>query len=91
MAIKTRTIFVDNRNGQCRFLDFALVGTSLGTMVEPRQLSVFPRDSKAGFTNFDPNDECALITKISSAEQRQKRTLFNGLHGGEQIPQEYGY
>ena len=90
-SILTRTLFMDTRNDVVRFLDFGLVGTTLGTMVEPRSILGFMRDTKAGFTDFDPTDECAKITKIDSAEQRQKRTLFNGLQGGEQRPQGYGY
>ncbi len=94
MSIYARTIFVDNRNNQVRFLDWCQVATSLGSMVEPRQLNRFPVASNIAANSvkvFDPNDILAKITNISSAEQRQKMSLFNNLCGGEQMPQEYSY
>ncbi len=93
-SIMTRTVYIDNREDQVRFFDWCVVGTSLGTMIEPRQMMGFIKGAKAGFANYDPLDECSKITRIESVDRRNKFAFLGAglvLHGGEQVPQSYVY
>lgn len=90
MSIQKRTVFYDDQGGTVRFFDFALVTTTLGTMVEPflpncRMVAGTP------FTNFDPDDECARIDEVKRENIHMHTLMLSGggpqaLHGGTNMP-----
>ena len=93
-SILTRTIYFDNRNDRIRFFDWNIVGTTLGTMVEPRAIMGIERNTKAGFDNYNHNDECCKVTNMQCMDRRNKFAFLGAgqvLHGGEQFPQNYDY
>lgn len=84
-SIKKREVYYDNTGGIARFWDWAVVTTSLGTMVEP----FLPNDRKlmgADFDDFDPTDEVARIDEIRAAPRDKSLLALSGgehqLHGG---------
>jgi hypothetical protein len=89
MGILNRTIFMDTRKSQIRFYDWVLTTTTLGSMVEPRQLNT----ARIAGQQIDPTDDLARIDNIASVDMRQHEVFFNGqrLHGGDQYPAIYYY
>lgn len=91
MSILKRQIFIDGSNRQIRFFDWALVTTTLGAMMEPRNWNMVPTKG----TEFDPLDIMARIDEIGSVDiLRQKETFMGAgtvLHGGNQLPQSFHY
>lgn len=91
MSILKRQIFIDGSNGQIRFFDWALVTTTLGAMMEPRNWNQIPTKG----TSYDPQDELAQIDDIGSIDiLRQKETFLGAgsvIHGGNQYPQSFHY
>ena len=89
MPINKRTIYIDTRNNQVRFSDWARVETKLGSMIEPWSLN---RIDYKGL--FDPDNACARIDEIQTTDIRKKFTFFGAgvvLHGGQQQPQDESY
>lgn len=88
MSIKKRSVFYDDTNGIVRFWDWAIVNTSLGTMVEPFLPN--ERHKIDGVSEFDPTDIISRIDDIrASSVDTQYKTLSGGehaLHGGYQLP-----
>lgn len=70
------------RNGSYRLLDFCLVNTSIGGMVEPRSLNATGRDKTV---NNDPYD-----MSFTSVRELDENTFY-ALHGsgGHQMPLDY--
>ena len=60
-SVLRRTIYFDSSHDEVRFFDFALVQTTLGTMVEPVSASKLPTYG----AQFDPTNE---LTKIDAME-----------------------
>jgi hypothetical protein len=89
MSILKRQIFIDGSNRQVRFYDWAIVTTTLGSMVEPRNLSLHPVAGR----EYNPLDMMARIDEIGSIDiLRFKDCFFGaGLHGGNQMPQSFHY
>lgn len=89
-SILRRTCFFDPSGGEIRMFDWNLVVTTLGTMVEPRNL-LGVRPSGA---DHDHKDECAKIDDLRTVDWKQKYTVLGAgevLHGGEQRPQNFDY
>ncbi len=91
-SITARTMFFDTRNGQIRFHDWNRIDTTLGTMMEPRQL-IELRQARA--SAFNPNDQCAKITALEIVDLRgidillsdKKKIMVNG----NQVPRVYSF
>lgn len=80
--ILDRELFYDTlRDGSIRLLDWCLVNTSLGAMVEPRQLGL-GRDRS---TNIDAKD--ASFSRLTPLDEDKFVSLFNT--GGQQVPIDY--
>ena len=90
MGILRRTVFVDLQKGRVLFHDFNLVNTTLGAMMEPRQLNDLPI---AGSTKYSPpqeaDDEMRRIDEVVHCPVTENRARFKFLHGGTQIPRGY--
>lgn len=85
-----RTVFYDNSSEVVRFFDFALVSTTLGTMVEPFQPNARLSLGTA-IQNFDPEDDCSRIDEMRPANIHTHTLLLSGggtqaLHGGTAMP-----
>ena len=91
MSILKRQIFIDGSKGQVRFYDWAIVTTTLGSMVEPRNLSLFPTKG----AEYNPLDMMAKIDEIGSIDILRHKESFLGagqvIHGGNQMPQSFDY
>ena len=90
-SVLRRTIYFDSSHDEVRFFDFALVQTTLGTMVEPVSASKL---STYG-AQFDPTNE---LTKIDAMESmnilREDWTKLGAgvvIHGGCQGPRRFDY
>ena len=88
MSIQNRTVFYDYTNGIARFWDWALITTTLGTMVEPFQLGKHQLDTPS--IEFDPTDEIVKINEIRAADVDKSLLILSGgvtqLNGGTMIP-----
>ena len=88
MSILRRTVFYDNTGGFTRLWDWALVTTTLGTMVEPFDLSKHQIDTPA--IEYDPTDEISRVDEIRAADIDQSLLILSGgdtqLNGGTLIP-----
>jgi len=88
MSILNRTVYHDDSRGRAMFWDWAVVTTTLGTMVEP-----FIAGAK--FTvntptvDFDPDDEINRIDTIRSMPLDKEQLILSGgdghLHGGPTV------
>lgn len=90
MSIQKRTVFFSDKGGTVRFFDYALVTTTLGTMVEPF-LPNCRMVAGTEFRNFDPDDECARIDEIKRENLDAHMLVLSGggtqaLHGGTNMP-----
>lgn len=90
-TILSRDLFYDRRRGRhqagtnYRLLDFCLVDTPLGAMVEPRNMSLIGCTSGSNLTNLNA-DEIAF-TRISEMDET---TMFDKLGtAGNQLPIDY--
>lgn len=91
MSIQKRTVFYEHsKDGLIRFFDYALVTTTLGTMVEPFlpncRLAVGTQ-----FANFDPTDETCRIDDLICENLDKHMFMLSGggtqaLHGGTNMP-----
>ena len=87
--VQRRTVFYDDTGGYIRFMDWALVTTQLGTMVEPFQV-----DERHGvginYTQFDPTDSEARIDEMRRIDADKLELVLSGgdhhLHGGTMRP-----
>ena len=88
MSINNRTVFYDISTGVARFWDWALVGTDLGTMVEPYTPAKFSNDVPT--INYDPTDMIAKVTEIRAADIHKEQLILSGgsqhLNGGVLVP-----
>ena len=88
MSILNRTIFYDYTNEIASFWDWALVTTTLGTMVEPYTFSRHGLEQET--IQFDPTDEIVKINKIRAADRDKEQLILSGgdghLNGGVMIP-----
>lgn len=89
--IHKRTIFYARVKGKIRFMDWAMVITPLGTMVEQFNPNLhFPTNGP--ISNFDPDDECARIDEIREVDYGKFNQVLSGdpsgtaLHGGVCLP-----
>ena len=82
--ILNREVFYDTLgDGTLRFLDWNLVSTELGAMIEPRSLSVLPANNKvvqvdvvdSSFTRFSPMNEDAFY-RLTGFSGRQVPVNF---------------
>lgn len=90
-TILSRDMFYDRRRGRhqagtnYRLLDFCLVDTPLGAMVEPRMMNLLTSTSGSGLTNLSA-DEVAF-TRITEMDET---TMFDKLGtAGNQLPIDY--
>jgi len=88
MSILRRTIFIEKDNSRPlegtyhRICDFALVSTTLGTMMEP--FRPFAKNANGtNIANYDPTDEMSRIDDIQFINLDKHMTLLSG--GGESI------
>jgi hypothetical protein len=85
MSILKRTVFFDDTTGVVRFWDWAMVLTTLGTMVEPFRVDA-RFSTSTPISEFDPTDEICRIDEIRSMPVDQSMLhLSSGphqLHGG---------
>ena len=92
-SVLRRTIFVDRQNVQVRFHDWALVGTTLGPMIEPLNWNRVPTKG----THYNPQDELAKINMIENMDilremhSKQVMGTTGVLHSGPQLPQDFHY
>ena len=88
MSIKTRTIFYDFTNGIASFWDWAVVTTTLGTMVEPHTFSTQGIGEET--IQFDSTDEIVKINEIRAASRDKEQLILSGgdghLNGGNTVP-----
>lgn len=88
-SIIRRTVFYDNTGGIARFWDWALCGTTLGTMAEPFSANNRHAVNTASI-EFDPEDEIARIDYITQASSDRQQLLLSGgnevIHGGTLMP-----
>ena len=76
-----RVRLYDTRRGDIRFLDWNLVQTRLGAMIEPRALSEVPVEDGVNITNFD--EENNAITAMREINEDKFFSIYN--HSGKQI------
>ena len=82
--ILNRECFYDTLgDGTLRFLDFCLVNTELGAMVEPR--SLLGAQFSQGLAHVDLRD--ASFNKMSAMKEDEFYQLTN--HSGRQIPVDF--
>lgn len=82
--ILSRECFYDRlRDGSFRDLDWNLVNTSLGAMLEPRQLSIGHRNGR--LPNVDAKD--ASFNRRTEFDEDRFFTTFN--HAGYQLPVDF--
>lgn len=87
-VIKKRTVFYDNTGGFVRFWDWAMVITSLGTMVEMFTPNL-RRIAADSVQNYDPTDETTRIDEMVCASIDQQQLILSGgfhYHGGYTQP-----
>ena len=92
MSILRRTVYygdVDS-SGAKRFLDFAIVTTTIGEMVEPFIVNQKHTPSQS-FETHDPADEINRIDSVENIDLRNYTTLLSFgdasvLHGGDINP-----
>jgi hypothetical protein len=89
MSIQKRCVFYSKEN-QYRFLDWAEVTTTLGSMMEPfcPNIRFAPNQS---IRDFDPSDPIARIDEMKNVDRRfEWKALSHGevmpLHGGRMMP-----
>jgi len=94
-GILRRTMFMDLRNNQVRFMDWNQVDTGLGTMYEPRQHNTVRMGRKEGYDSFDPLDQLARVDELLAADGAAEWNYLTGkgmvLHGGPQVPKSCAY
>jgi hypothetical protein len=78
-VILRRTMVMDTTRGRVRILDFCLVNTSLGTMLEPTNIR--PK-LRALCEDFVPDDPLAYVDDIVFIDGREKYRIQN--------PNDYG-
>ena len=91
MSITHRTVFFDDSTGVVRFSDWALVKTTLGTMVEV--FNINQRNvTSVQLRDFDPTDEIARIDSIKRISLHREKLILSGgtqvLHGGIMQPRD---
>ena len=95
MSIARRTVFYgDSSGGMVRFLPFAMVETTAGTMVEPFEVNQVHSPS-VSYESYDPTDEVNRVDSVERIDLRDySRLLSYGqdtvLHGGEIRPRAGG-
>ena len=92
-GILHRTAFYDTTGGFFRPLDWAIVQTELGAMVEPFLLgSRVPVDGNFVTGGFDFEDQISRVDILRRVDVHKFRDLINfgaaepRMHGGVQIP-----
>ncbi len=95
-SITARTMFFETLNGHIRFYDWNKVETTLGTMMEPRQMIGFANGNLNNkFASFRWADQCAKITNMVCANIRDLDALLSDGQkitvGGTHFPQDYDY
>ena len=88
MSILNRTVYYDNSRGRAMFWDWAVVTTTLGTMVEPFIAGAkFTAD--VPMIEFDPDDEIARMDTIRAMPLDREQLILSGgdghLHGGPSV------
>ncbi|KKM96312.1 hypothetical protein LCGC14_1179430 [marine sediment metagenome] len=88
MSILKRKVFYDDSRGNIMFWDWAMVTTTLGSMVEP-----FIVGQKYAINDdildFDPADEINRIDSIRIMDLNKEQVVLSTdphLHGGSTIP-----
>lgn len=84
MSIQKRTIFFEKKaNVPIRYSDFAMVTTTLGSMVEPFCFANRIFDYN---TDYDPTDQIARVDDMTGIDLDKEQLLLSGgdhLHGGK--------
>ena len=95
-SITARTMFYETLNGCVRFYDWNKVETTLGTMMEPRQLVGVrngAKDNKSGQLLL--KDQCAKVTQLVNANLRDLDALLSDkirvTVRGTQMPQDFSF
>lgn len=65
MSIRKRTVFYSDKGGQIKFLDWALVMTSLGACAEPFDMNNRGQPN-TDIPDYDPSD---MMTKVDRLER----------------------
>ncbi len=76
-----RVRLYDTRRGDIRFLDWNLVQTRLGAMIEPRALSEIPVEDGVNIADYD--EENNFITAMRELNEDKLFSIYN--HSGRQI------
>lgn len=88
MSILNRTVFYDTSGGLVRFLDWAQVTTTLGSMAEPFEIN--SRHGDVDIPNFDLSDEVNRIDNLLQIDVHQAALRLSGgdhaLIGGTLMP-----
>lgn len=88
-GIIKRTIFYYIFNNTVRFLDWAVVETGLGQMVEPFQVNM-RRSINVDQQDYDPEDMIARVDGMERISHGHNRLILGhgdpSLHGGVLIP-----
>jgi len=77
-----RVRLYDTRRGDIRFLDWNLVQTRLGAMMEPRALSEVPVEDGVNMPQYD--EENNFITAMRELNEDKLYSIY--LHSGNQMP-----
>lgn len=91
MSISQRTVFYGDVNGTGlkRFIDWALVKTTLGMMIEPYVANNrLAMNGSANTTDYDPSDMMARIDSVEMVDLNKYNTMLSfgeprPLHGGD--------
>lgn len=87
--ILRRSMVVDRTRGRIRILDFCIVYTSLGMMIEPA--NIFPRFAKnhdgtrETLIDFEPDDAMAYVDDIQWVDGRAKYQIQNPIDYGNSL------
>ena len=91
MSITHRTVFFDDSTGVVRWSDWAMVNTTLGTMVQGFNINQ-RKAPNVQLRDFDPTDEIARIDSIKRISMHREKLILSGgsqvLHGGIMQPRD---
>lgn len=84
MSIVSREVLFDTTGGVVRFLDWAIVQTTIGVMAEP--FSIDNRHNFGDFQDYDPTDETVMVSCMRAIDACSLNQQLSGgsdsLNGG---------